>query len=58
MFCAVVAAITTAACAGSPLAPDGLNASAKRPTVNADLVPCDSTIVVDGTCRGGYIIPW
>lgn len=21
-------------------------------------IPCDSTVVTDGTCRGGWIIPW
>jgi hypothetical protein len=58
MFCAVAAALVTSACAGSPFAPERTNALAKRPNVHADLVPCDSTIVVDGTCRAGYIIPW
>ena len=58
LFAVVVAGLATSACAGNPLAPDRVSAVAKRPEVHADKVPCDSTVVVDGTCRGGYIIPW
>jgi hypothetical protein len=58
MFSMIAAVIAASACAGNPLAPEPVNGVAKRPGLHADLVPCDSTVVVDGTCRGGYIIPW
>lgn len=41
-------------CAGAPTAP----AAAKKTGLSLNGTPCDSTVVTDGTCRGGYIIPW
>ena len=45
-----------AACSAPPTSPFVL----KRTAVNldGDPVPCDSTVITDGTCRGGYIIPY
>jgi hypothetical protein len=43
-------------CVASPTAPDvqlkpGL-------FLDGEPIPCDSTIITDGTCRGGYIIQY
>lgn len=43
-------------CAGAPTGPDA--ARKTRLSLDGDPTPCDSTVVTDGTCRGGYIIPW
>lgn len=47
-----VAALT--ACAKSPTEPE----LRLKTGLFLDGVPCDSTIVTDGSCRGGWIIPW
>jgi hypothetical protein len=50
----VVAAL--AACAGAPTEPT----PKLKPAIllDGDPVPCDSTIITDGSCRSGYIVPW
>jgi hypothetical protein len=49
-------AVALAACVSSPTGPE----VRLRPGLffDGDPVPCDSTIITDGSCRGGYIIPW
>lgn len=46
------------ACSTAPTAPVAAPHKAKLTLDGNGLEPCDSTVVTDGTCRGGWIIPW
>lgn len=46
-----------AACSTNPLEPQPIKLRTGLLFDN-DPIPCDSTIVTDGTCRNGFIIPW
>ena len=52
----LVAAAFIAGCSAMPTSPSVV----KKPHVDVfrDGEPCDSTVVTDGTCVDGYIIPW
>lgn len=53
---ATIAVVAAGACAASPTEP-GVRI---RPGLflDGDPIPCDSTIITDGTCRNGFIVPW
>lgn len=57
----VAAAFVAVACSStSPTEPAAANRPtirAKGPALNDGRIPCDSTVVVDGTCHNGWINP-
>jgi hypothetical protein len=56
LFVLTISSLALTACATPATAPDPkIKSGLLR---DLDPVPCDSTIVTDGTCRGGWIIPW
>lgn len=46
------------ACSAAPTAPAPAPQKTQLTLEHHTREACDSTIVTDGTCRGGWIIPW
>jgi hypothetical protein len=51
-----VAAVAVTACTAAPTGPSAARLLPGTAPAR-DLIPCDSTIITDGTCKGGFIIP-